>query len=202
MGNGNLHEDAHTASKKTIDFSDNYFDPELASTTEGHCQVFLGVYSSAKFAAEYESDLPLIFTIIVAALFFVMACVFFLYDRLVTNRNEKVVGAAARSNALVSSLFPSNVRDRLMAEQEEEDERNQKQGGTLKGYLTGEDLARNDADSDLFKTKPIADLFPETTIMFGDIVGNLSRSGLESLLIHRAQLTNLSSLRNRIHGLE
>ena len=79
--------------------------------------------------------------------------------RFVQNRNNKVVDAAARSNAIVSSLFPSNVRDRLLAENQETD-------GKKSNTRTGKS-DRND----VYKSKPIADLFPETTVLFGDIVG-------------------------------
>jgi hypothetical protein len=39
--------------------------------------------------------------------------VFLLYDRLVERRQKKVMSTAVQSSAIVSSLFPSQVRDRL-----------------------------------------------------------------------------------------
>jgi class 3 adenylate cyclase len=65
------------------------------------------------------------------------------------------VNAAARSSAIVSSLFPSNVRDRLMAQDHEADRERRDARGV----------------GGIYKSKPIADLFPETTVLFGDIVG-------------------------------
>ena len=82
----------------------------------------------------------------------------------VQSRNKKVENVAARSNAIVSSLFPSNVRDRLLAENMEVHVLNGKSGA--KSALNG-----NDKDVGVYKSKPIADLFPETTVLFGDIVG-------------------------------
>jgi hypothetical protein len=175
-GEGDLHDSAYDRTMKTIDFTENYFDPDLTSQVTGHCQVFLDVYSSASFEEEYDSNLPIVFTVIVATLFVVMAAVFFIYDRLVQYRNKKVVGAAARSNAIVASLFPSNVHDRLLAEHEEQ-QKNQKnmkkKMSSLKGFLNGDasDLEMDEDMPGLYKTKPIADLFPETTILFADLAG-------------------------------
>jgi hypothetical protein len=41
------------------------------------------------------------------------------YDRLVERRQEIVVEQAVQSTAVVASLFPKNVRDRLMEAQKE-----------------------------------------------------------------------------------
>jgi hypothetical protein len=99
----------------------------------------------------------------VGGLFVFMAAAFFLYDWFVQTRNKKVIRAAARSNAIVSSLFPSNVRDRLLADQD---------GGhkhkNLQGFLSGRD---DTSDDQIFKTAPIAEFYPETTILFADIAG-------------------------------
>lgn len=77
-------------------------------------------------------------------------------------RNEKVVKAAVRSTAIVSSMFPTNVRDRLYKDIEE-NEKKQKLHGNLKTYLrdsNGAQLLRTDV-----KTSPLADLFAETTVL-------------------------------------
>jgi class 3 adenylate cyclase len=97
-------------------------------------------------------------------------CAFFhglsILFRFVQARNTKVVGAAARSSAIVSSLFPEAVRERLMAQQMDD-----AKSRNLKGFLASDksDLTTENK-SMLFLTKPIADLFPETTIIFADIV--------------------------------
>jgi class 3 adenylate cyclase len=86
----------------------------------------------------------------------------------VHTRNTKVVGAAARSNAIVSSLFPEAIRDRLLEQQEQDDGAKSR---NLKGFLTANKSEwSKDSKAGLFRTKPIADLFPETTIIFADIV--------------------------------
>ena len=70
---------------------------------------------------------------------------------------------AARSNAIVTSLFPAQIKDRLLADDKSK----------LKSFLaTGsEEDGENDDMMNIEKSKPIADLFTDTTIMFADIVG-------------------------------
>jgi class 3 adenylate cyclase len=87
------------------------------------------------------------------------------------------VATALRTNAIVSSLFPSTVRDRVMKEAEEQAERDMGNpsmfpsiNNRLKNFL--EDGPGDSGKQDgTFLTKPIADLFPETTLMFADMVG-------------------------------
>jgi hypothetical protein len=83
----------------------------------------------------------------------------------VQRRNEKVINAAARSTAIVSSLFPSNVRDRLYKEQEEK-EKHRHKASNLKSFLRDGGNSTDDAIAiTQFSSKPLADLFPETTVL-------------------------------------
>jgi class 3 adenylate cyclase len=87
------------------------------------------------------------------------------------------VATALRTNAIVSSLFPSNVRDRVIKQAEEQAERDigntsvfASANNRLKNFL--EDGPGDSGKQDgTFSAKPIADLFPETTLMFADMVG-------------------------------
>jgi hypothetical protein len=133
---------------------------------------------SAEFEEVFDSNLPAAFAIVVAAIFLFMTITFLMYDRFVTRRNDKVMGAAVRSTAIVSSLFPSQVRDRLYAGIHTD-------AGTstlartstarLKNFVDkGEGDTMDEADSSddvVLKSQPIADLFPDTTVMFADIAG-------------------------------
>jgi hypothetical protein len=76
-----------------------------------------------------------------------------------------VILAAARSTAIVSSLFPSNIRDRLFKDQEEQEKQRHK-AGNLKNFLRDGGNNMIDGISDTqFSSKPLADLFPETTVL-------------------------------------
>jgi class 3 adenylate cyclase len=61
-------------------------------------------------------------------------------------------------------LFPSNVRDRLLAHNTEV-----LANGGKRNSRTTPSNQRN--ENGIYTSKPIADLFPETTVLFGDIVG-------------------------------
>ena len=80
----------------------------------------------------------------------------------VKRRNEKIIKTAVRSTAIVTSMFPSNVRDRLYKDLDE-NEKTHNQHGSLKMYLRssdGSNLEHTDA-----KTAPLADLFTDTTVL-------------------------------------
>mgnify|MGYP000686093088 CR=1 FL=1 len=167
------------------------FSQYLRNSTKdvpGHCVYTFAVYPTKELDDEYHSNLPVQLTLSVAAAFFFMILTFLAYDWFGQRRNEKVVGAAARANAILSSLFPKNIRDRLFEERELEEEQ-QKYAGQKKPFLDqpgnkarltsflnndgDEVMAEEDDDDDdvMYKSKPIADLFPETTILFADISG-------------------------------
>lgn len=95
----------------------------------------------------------------------------------VRKTTRTVTSNAERSNAFIASLFPSNVRDRVIASRGPEElgtEKNRRDSRKvivpLNGFLTDDSEIANDIeslDSDLsdLGSSPIADLFPETTIM-------------------------------------
>ena len=123
---------------------------------------------------------------------------FFIYDMLVQHRNEKIVVTAARSNAIVSSLFPDAIRDRLLQQNE------MLKRGHLKSYL----LNGKDTDDDHLLSKPLADLFLETTILFADISGFTAWSSVRdptqvfSLLEALYKVFDSMAIRRRVFKVE
>jgi Adenylate and Guanylate cyclase catalytic domain len=149
----------------------------------GHCLYALSIFRTKGFSVQLEEKIDdrsssLACILFILTSFVITALIFLMYDRFVKRRNQKIVLAAARSNAIISSLFPSQVRDRLFAAKDEK--YNSQDYATPKRQLktmivNGEFQANVNADADdddfMYKTKPIADLFPETTILFADIAG-------------------------------
>jgi class 3 adenylate cyclase len=129
------------------------------------------IYPSDVFHASYKTSTPRNFTIVVALTFVLVAVVFFIYDVFVQNRNEKLIASAAKSNAIVSSLFPDNIRERLMGQSNT----NTKRAAPyhIKSFLLDGGVGKggNGEDGANKASKPLADLFLETTIMFADICG-------------------------------
>jgi hypothetical protein len=153
IGEGDLHQPQFSMFEVTLNLLVNYPDAEILKKTPGHCTLQLQVYPSDTFFNAYKSNLPLIFSIIVASLFATIAAVFGFYDRFVQSRNRKITGVAERSNAIVGSLFPEAVKERLLAEKENNQEK-----------LLGRYNEERD-ENGVFKNKPIADLYPEATVL-------------------------------------
>jgi hypothetical protein len=60
-----------------------------------------------------KSSNPLFSTSAVVLIFLLTSVAFVFYDCLVQKRQEKVMTSVQQSNALVGSLFPAQVQDRL-----------------------------------------------------------------------------------------
>jgi hypothetical protein len=108
-------------------------------------------------------------------IFFVMAFVFFAYDKYVQKRNQKVFRQAVKTNAIVSSFFPKQIRDRLFNNPESDEGSKKRRGSStwtkqlrLKTFLNDGDDGTSVATHD---DGPIADLFLNCTVLFADIVG-------------------------------
>lgn len=135
---------------------------------QDQCTYNIRVNPTPQFYGAYHTSMPAYITFAVAMVFAFTAGMFFLYDWLVERRQRLVLNTAMRTNAIVSSLFPQQVRDRLFAAEKDGPVHGTKT--RLKSYLTGDLDTTVDQDG-IYETKPIADLFPETTVLFADIAG-------------------------------
>jgi hypothetical protein len=146
------------------------------------CPFHLRVYPSQVMEDEYKTNDPGILTILAVGIFLFTSVIFICYDQMVEYRQRKVMQTAVKSSAIVSSLFPQVVRDRVMgmgADEPKKKKANAFSSGedtnfNLQSFLRnpGDAHAEIDQDSD-----PIADLFPETTVIFADIAGFTAWSG-------------------------
>mmetsp|Transcript_18031 Transcript_18031/g.27936 ORF Transcript_18031/g.27936 Transcript_18031/m.27936 type:complete len:1210 (-) Transcript_18031:105-3734(-) len=131
------------------------------------CPYTFHVYPSQTYYEGFITKDPVVISLSVAAVFTFTIIMFLLYDRLVEQRQRLVLAKATQSTAIVSSLFPKQVRDRLMAAEGEN-----KKGSAmmapnqrLKTFLSGSTGFENNG------SQPIADLFPHCTVLFADISG-------------------------------
>jgi hypothetical protein len=174
LGDGDHHDKEYDGMVRMTEFSTFKRIDEVTDDEYGKaCDYFLYIYPSDKLHASYATNAAAIYTVAVVLIFAVTSLVFVLYDTLVEQRQNKVLNTANRTNEIVASLFPENVRDQIFAENDAGDVKGKlkalggKQG--LKTFLeegAGEENVHAYGDS-----KPIADLFPHTTIMFADING-------------------------------
>jgi hypothetical protein len=138
------------------------------SLNQDRCKYLLRVYPSEELEAHYNTNMPIFITLAIAMIFVFTGIMFALYDCIVERRQRLVLDRALRTTAIVSSLFPEAVRDRLMGETSEDGKKEKKgfisQNNRLKSFL-------NDGDENGEEAKPIADLFPYATVLFADIAG-------------------------------
>lgn len=141
---------------------------------ENFCPFTIHVYPSDDMKDSFTTKTPLVFGLVTALVFIVTTLTFVLYDIFVERRQKVVLTSAIKTSAIVSSLFPENVRDQLMTSQSEQALDASQPEGRLQLFLNdgkkndnvfeSQGLARDSA-------KPIAELFPETTVVFADIAG-------------------------------
>lgn len=145
------------------------------------CEFHLEMYPTYELQQAYTSDNPIIFTAILAAVFACTAIFFFCYVRIVRRRQKKVMETAARTNAIVTSLFPSNVRERIMKDAENQANKQdlaniaapflpgmgEAPKMKLKSFLDDEN-ANGSGESQLvmFQTKPIAGMYHARNVQF------------------------------------
>jgi hypothetical protein len=135
---------------------------------EEYCRWRLDVYPSYQMKISFYDSEPAIYAGAVAAIFIFTALLLILYDWLVERRQKYLQDTANKTNAIISSLFPDMVRDRLFEENQKK-VMSSKQG--VKKFMN--DSSGQDDQTDGIKSgsAPIADLFPDCTVMFGDIAG-------------------------------
>ena len=107
LGEGDYHETQYDDMAFTIDLNDDLFAKhDLARQKDleldGNYEYWFVVYPSYEFHEVYLSDTPMHFAIIAGFAFLFMTATFILYDLFVIRKNNKILDAAARSNAILS----------------------------------------------------------------------------------------------------
>jgi class 3 adenylate cyclase len=127
-----------------------------------YCPYTLHLYPSDKMASAYLTNNPIIFSVVAAMIFVFTALVFYLYDVTVENRQKRVMQTAEHSSAIVSSLFPSSVRDQLYP---------LAQGTAPTDNKLNWQSPKSHEDDANFRGSAIAQVYPETTVLFADLAG-------------------------------
>jgi len=194
---GDRHDSRFNEMEESFIFSlrtDSVGDSQNIGLDLGHCLYSAFVYPTENLQAGYLTYKPALYTVSVAFVFLLIFFVSLVYE----NRVEKVSESADEHRAIVANLFPDVVRDRLFHIREREREHRQKSSRTelmkssscmrlnssfMKPKMSpqspqnpcGESV---NVDSEAYEAepKPIADHFPETTVLFADIAGFTSWS--------------------------
>jgi hypothetical protein len=171
------------------DLHENEFDeyarlePNLEmyeDVVNGLCVHDLHIYPSSSFRQIFVTNTPYVYMSVVALAFFLTAILLVVYDMMVNRRQNKTIRAVSRTQSIVTSLFPKDIGRKLVQQACEEDSPVKEKNAWKKKHsahsslqsivgMNGELNYSNQGT--LASSKPLADLFPEATIMFGDIVG-------------------------------
>ncbi|CAJ1964566.1 unnamed protein product [Cylindrotheca closterium] len=130
------------------------------------CQFDLNIYPSNEFRDSFDPLDPSIYAGLMVFAFIFFGAIFFLYDRYTQKRRKELYEQARRAEAIVTSVFPEGVGLRLLQQSQREATNPQSSKKMLNSFLSKNEIAEEN-----LRRKPIADLFPSTTVMFGDMVG-------------------------------
>lgn len=134
----------------------------------------LKVYATDLFRKQFSSSTTSIFLFSLFAAFALTGAAFFVFVGYVNRRQTVLLQNALQTNEIVTSLFPSQIRDKMMENAENKLKESRPTGKHvgpsqhLKAIMTGSDRSvqvGSPSNNDFLKTKPIAALFPEVSVM-------------------------------------
>jgi Adenylate and Guanylate cyclase catalytic domain len=146
-----------------------------APIDEEYCPITVHIYPSHEMLETFEIHNPYLCSGVVVLIFAFVSIVFIFYDLKVHRRQVLVLDSAIRSAAIVSSLFPAEVRDRLYpAAIGRKSRAPETAKGKLHSFLRDTQTSPGtgiENETNLLGGMPIAELYPETTVLFADIAG-------------------------------
>jgi class 3 adenylate cyclase len=177
IGEFDLHDPNYDATERIIPFY-TYTD-ETINDVPKHCPYTFSIYSSSAFESTYKSNTPWVTTLAVTCTFVIMALTVLSYDCFVRQRNNRFLGFAARTGAILSSLFPSSVRDQVIEHHLHDGKQLLVNGSQNEASPEMKEIKTNNKAEDddlsarcsLLQSRPIANFFADTTVLFADIAG-------------------------------
>jgi hypothetical protein len=152
---------------------------------QAFCPIGLKVYPSADYEANYKTQNPVLMTILATSIFVFTSLVFVGYDLVVSRRQKIVLKRAIESGAIVSSLFPEDVRKKLYQEQEAKQKIKLGEKRTNFGVVRDTEKAMAAAATAdpinsmgmlmIADSNQIAKLYDNTTVFFADLAGKRMR---------------------------
>eukprot|EP00980_Cylindrotheca_fusiformis_P008039 scaffold1710_cov120-Cylindrotheca_fusiformis.AAC.5 len=164
LGEEDLHDPKYDSMEVTESFVDLGIDQ--SKVPDGLCVpvLTLHVYPSEALEKKYETHNRAIYTSAVVIIFTFTVLVFLLYDFVVGRLQRKVMDRINKQDMIVANVFPSAIRDRLY----------QAQGNALQQSQVVDESSRGvrfESNTGTMGSAPLADLFPNTSIVFADIAG-------------------------------
>jgi hypothetical protein len=160
VGNSDLHDPVYsevvvTAPLACLPLSMMQTDA-TRETLQTKCDFVLYVYPSASFQAAYTTNHGAVYCTIVVLIVVCTTVAFMLFDWYTRVQEDKLITKAERTHALVASLFPENLHDRLLnADNKKGDNFRLSGKAGLRSFLNDAGGDENELDPE---AKPIADL--------------------------------------------
>mmetsp|Transcript_41802 Transcript_41802/g.100699 ORF Transcript_41802/g.100699 Transcript_41802/m.100699 type:complete len:1172 (+) Transcript_41802:71-3586(+) len=161
--------DAHDSQYDHLEISERLIDLQIDNTKlpSGTCvpTLNLHLYPTKELQESFQTNKAELFTAGAVLVFAFTSAFFLIYDYFVRRRQRKVMKRIAKQELIVSNVFPTAIRDRLYNQQSE----NEKGGkdDDSEHPLDPFNVANAGTDSGA----PIADLYPNTSVVFADIAG-------------------------------
>ena len=157
--------------------------PVLGVSSSHACRYRIRIYPTQDLHNEMNTQRPALYAFTVAMqLFFFAGVLFVAYDFMIRKRQDEILEQAAKSTALVESLFPSQVRDQVMESTTRRDamgssgrttQTRPQARRTSAGKGTSTEEAGESSDYSKIEGPPIANLFSSTTIMVSVFFGTV-----------------------------
>ena len=122
----------------------------------------------------FLTDEPSYYAVVISGVMLIAVFVFAVYDWYVEQRQKKVSTVAVQSNAIVSSLFPKQIKEKLLQDQVTPLKAKKKDVFRRTGSPGSSSIPPPSLLSPGAKpgsAAPIADFFPSATVLFMDIAG-------------------------------
>jgi hypothetical protein len=174
LGEGDDHDLKFNSLEESFNFASMTEDDDILTFSGvplnlDFCPYNIRIFPTQQMEAQYISSKPMYYMIAVVLTFLFTVLVLALLSYSQERRHKIVLEAAVQSSSVVSSLFPAMVRERLFAGGKSSKIREPYKAASAKNRLkTFLDEGKKKSSLD---SKPIADLFPYTTVMFADISG-------------------------------
>jgi hypothetical protein len=168
LGNGDFHEKTYDGYERRLDVESSIEEragPETRSFSavdvdNGYISYDLRIYPTEEFRNIYVTNSARDEAFLIGGVFCLAAVIFVMYDYCVRRRQRIVLDRAVKSTAVVSSLFPENVLDRILNEDE-----NEREAKAERDDFKQSAIGQSDSGP------PIADKFHDTTVFFADLAG-------------------------------
>lgn len=180
LGTGDLHDKEFDEMPKTCTLSEMSQVAMQESLYSGiqldeeFCPFTISIYPSDVAKNRHITNTPIYFAVVTVIIFAVTASTFILYDFWVERRQRVLMKTAITTTKLVTSLFPEVVIDQMLNPSLEDMKSSGDSPKRLKSFLKdgiSDSMYANSEIEEVHPSKPIAELFPDTTVYFADIAG-------------------------------